>query len=150
MLKHITSTLLGILCVLSFLSVRAEAIDNIKGVQPSNLANTLYSKQSGSGYQGTFFIKSPELIEIGNKMLKRAGVQYTLTQENTRGNLANYVTTESALEETNATQQKHTSETTSFSQINHQVQSQQTEESANNSNLQKIGVLFSDVSDLLQ
>jgi len=155
MLKHTRSTLLIILCALSFLTVRTHAIDSIKGVQPQSVANTLYSKVSGAGYQGTFFIKSPELIEIGNKMLKRAGVHYTLTQENTRGTLATYVTTEAALEGTDYNQDTKTKptrhiDTNSFSEINHQVQSNQTNKNGDDSNMQRTGILFTDVSDLLQ
>lgn len=153
MIKH-TSILVGIVCLLS-LSVPANAIDDIKGVQPQNLASTLYGKSSGAGYQGTFFVKSPELMEIDNKMLKRAGVQYTLTQANTRSTLATYVTAETALEGTPYTSEMNTMDpnpvdTTSFSEVNHQVQQQQSNESENNSNMQKTGVLFSDVSGLLQ
>ncbi len=133
-------------------SFQVSAIDNVKGVQPAALANTLY-KDGGSGYHGTFFIKTPELIEIGNNMLKKSGVQYTLTNENTRGRLKTYVTTEAV---TGVTDTEGSLEivksvpasTTSFSEVNQQVQSQT--ENATASAIQRSGTLFSDVSDLLQ
>jgi hypothetical protein len=151
MQKHISSILIGFL--LFALSVPVSAIDDIKGVQPSSLANTLYSKQSGSGYQGTFFIKSPELIEVGNKMLKRSGVQYTLTKNNTRSSLPSYITTEEAIAQgTDAPAPaiaKSTTNSPSFSDINHQVR-ENTEGTTSSAARQSNGTLFSDVSTLLQ
>jgi len=149
----ITRTPFGILLFILLGTLQVSAIDAIKGVQPQKLASTLYSKDRGAGYQGAFFIKSPELIEIGNVMLKKSGVQYTLTNENTRGRLANYVTTEAAVAVIDTEVQSEALRsvpalTTSFSEVNQQVQAQP--ENATAAAIQRNGALFSDVSDLLQ
>ncbi len=150
MQKYIQQSLLGLFFLLSIMGVSTSAIDTVKGVQPSSLAVTLYSSRSvGAGYQGTFFIKSTELIDISNKMLQRAGVQYTLTKDNTRSTLASYVTTEAVTEDTKTTPTVIlvAVDTPSFSEVNQKLK--QASEANNDASRQSNGILFSDVSSLL-
>lgn len=151
MKNHLTYIFSAVfLGLLSFQGTAIHAIDNVTGVKPSALAGMLHGQKGGSGYHGTFFVKSPELIEIGNNMLKRSGVQYTITNENTRSHLNTYVTTGEALggEDVAPVASTIRLDTSSFSQVNEQVQAQN--ENATAVATQRDGALFSDVSDLLQ
>ena len=86
-------------------------------------------------------------------MLKKSGIQYTITSKKTSGTLKNTTTPEADVvvidaEAPSEVVRSAPARTTSFSELNQQVQAQTTNATA--TAIQGNGALFSDVSELLQ
>lgn len=123
---------------------------DVKGVQPVDLAATLYSKTGGAGYHGTFFIKSQELLNISNTMLRKSGVQYTLTDENTKSRLKTYVALDAPSSDDKALSVQTAKSTSysalSFFEVNQKLAEQSKEAERQTAFSPAGGLLFSDVA----
>lgn len=139
------STLLCFLIVglLSFFVTPTFCIDKIQGVQPQKLANGIYAKERGDGYQGTFFIKSKQLVDVSNKMLKKSGVNYSISQYRTESE-GMYVTLSDAL--TGEKTVKKTSLAPSFVDVNTQTVKDIKTPTHKTAMYSDSGLLFADVA----